>query len=161
MYTQDALLDLHERSHRSLRRLIEHCRDLDVEAFHRELPGFGYPTIHLQLHHVIGAEEYWIGVLQGKLLVDDSSAEYPTADSLERYREQVARTTEAYVRGRSESEMNTALEVITWQGNKRIVVPAHVVLRPLTHIYHHQGQVLAMCRILGRPHPGGLDFPME
>jgi uncharacterized damage-inducible protein DinB len=32
-------------------------------------------------------------------------------------------------------------------------------MRTMTHIYHHQGQVTAMCRLLGRP-VNGLDYPI-
>ena len=37
-------------------------------ALDQELEGFGYPSIRLQLHHVIGAEQYWVGVLRGLAL---------------------------------------------------------------------------------------------
>lgn len=161
MYTRQALLDLHDRAHRSLRLLIEHCGGLGEGALKRELPGFGYPTVHLQLDHVIGAERYWTGVLQGKLFVDDTSELYPTAASLEDFRVEVFGETAAYLHKTSEAELNAEREVLTWQGKKRLVVPARVIVRPCMHIYHHQGQVLAMCRLLGDPHPGGLDFPFD
>ena len=61
MLTADALLDLHERAHRNLEALLVHCREFSGEDIDRELPGFGYPSVRLQLHHGIGAEKYWIG----------------------------------------------------------------------------------------------------
>jgi uncharacterized damage-inducible protein DinB len=161
MYTKEALLDLHERAHRSLRKLLAHCTQLSAESLDRKLEGFGYPTVRLQLHHVIGAEEYWIGVLQGKILADDNDADFPTVATLGTYRERVAHVTREYLEAVSQSELNTAREMITWQGTKRELVPALVVLRPLTHLYQHQGQVLAMCRLLGMPGPNGLDFPVD
>ena len=161
MYTREALLDLHERTHRSLRKLLAHCEALDAESLNRELGGFGYPTVRLQLHHVVGGEEYWIGVLQGKMLADDNDAEFPTVAALEAYRERVARVTSDYLTSASESELSTAREMLTWQGARRMLVPAHVVLRTATHAYQHQGQVLAMCRLLGHPGPAGLDFPLD
>ncbi len=112
---------------------------LSPEQRDRELPGFGYPSVRLQIHHLIGAEEYWIGVLQGKFEVEDNDAAYPTMAALEEYRAQVAQATDAYLSTASESELNTSREMVTWQGKKRLLVPAHVVLRTLTHIYHHQG----------------------
>ncbi|MBK9305322.1 MAG: hypothetical protein IPM94_16040 [bacterium] len=30
----------------------------------------------------------------------------------------------------------------------------------LTHVFHHQGQLTAMCRLLGRPSEG-LDYPLD
>jgi uncharacterized damage-inducible protein DinB len=35
-----------------------------------------------------------------------------------------------------------------------------VLLRTITHLYHHIGQVSAMCRLLGKPIPGS-DFPPD
>lgn len=161
MYTADALLDVHERAHRSLRMLLDHCGALDAAALDRELPGFGYPSVRLQLHHVIGAQEYWIGVLRGSFRVEDDAHEYPTLAALEAYRDRAAATTAAYLREATPAELNTAREMLTWQGARRMLVPARVVMRTLTHIYHHHGQVLALCRLLGRPGPGGSDFPLD
>ena len=125
MHTAEALLDLHERAHSSLQRLLAHCRQLSVEELDRELAGFGYPSVRLQLHHVIGGEEYWIGVLEG------------TVESLEAYRRRVFSATDKHLRAAS----------------------AHVFMRTLTHIYHHQGQIVAMCRLLGKP-AAAMDYPI-
>jgi uncharacterized damage-inducible protein DinB len=160
MYTAEALLDLHRRAHRNLIALLAHCRELDAEQIDRELDGFGYPTVRLQLHHEIAAEKYWVGVLRGRLDVEDDSPDYPTIESLEAYREKVAAATEAYLRAASVEELNTARPMMTWGDRVKTLAPAHVLLRTATHLYHHQGQIVAMCRLLGKP-TGGLDFPLE
>ena len=161
MYTKEALLDLHDRSHWSLQKLLVHCTQLSAESLDRKLEGFGYPTVRLQLHHALGAEEYWIGVLEGKILADDNDVEFPTVATLEAYRRRVALVTREFLETASDDALNTAREMVTWQGVKRRLVPALVVLRPLTHVYQHQGQVLAMCRLLGMSGPDGLDFPID
>jgi uncharacterized damage-inducible protein DinB len=161
MYTSEALLDIHRRTHRSLRKLLDHCRQLNSEALNRELPGFGYPTVRLQLHHAIGAEEYWVGVLKGSFQVEDNDDAFPTIASLEEYRERVARVTEEYVGQASQGELNTAREMLTWQGKKSLLVPAHVLMRVVVHDYQHQGQVLAQCRLLNLPGAAGLDYPLD
>lgn len=160
MFTREALIDAHERAHRTLAALLAHCRGLDHDELHRELTGFGYATVQLQVHHVIGAERYWIGVLQGRIDAEEDAPDYPTVESLERYREQVFTATEEYLRSASAGELNTARPVMTWTGRERVLIPAHVVLRTVTHVYHHHGQVAAMCRLLGKPHQG-LDYPVE
>jgi len=159
MYTAEALLDLHERAHRNLRALLEHCRTLEAGELNRELPGFGYATVRLQLHHMIGAEEYWVGVLNGIVQVDDNDADFPTVEALAAWRELVFAATEAWLRRVDPAALNTARPHQTWGGRERTMVPAHVILRTQTHLYHHQGQVTAMCRLLGKP-IGGLDFPL-
>jgi uncharacterized damage-inducible protein DinB len=161
MYTSAALRDLHQRAHRNLKDLLAHCRLLTEDEVNRELPGFGYPTVRLQLHHEIGAEEYWIGVLRGLMLAEDNADDFPTVASLETYRDTVYAATQDYLAGASAEELNTPRSMQTWapQGTReRVLIPAAVLLRTQTHLYHHQGQVVAMCRILGKP-AGGLDFP--
>ncbi|MBI5368319.1 MAG: DinB family protein [Planctomycetes bacterium] len=159
MYTPEALLDLHERAHRSLQNLLAHCRRLSAEELDRAVPGFGYASVRLQLHHVMSAQEYWLGVLQGRSDPEDNEAAYPTLDALAGFRQQVAAATDAYLRRCSREELNTPRLMITWQKKEQRLVPALVVLRTLTHLYQHQGQITAMCRLLGKP-AAGMDFPI-
>lgn len=40
--------------------------------------------------------------------------------------------------------------------------PADVIMRVVTHIFNHQGQVLAMCRTIGKPNTkDDLDYPVD
>lgn len=123
------------------------------------MDGFGYPTVRLQLHHIIGAQKYWLGVIQGRIDADDDDPLYPTIESLEEYRRQIFDLTGQYLRGASEEELNSPRTMMTWQKVERILTPAHLILRTQMHIYHHQGQILAICRQLGKP-ASGLDFPI-
>jgi uncharacterized damage-inducible protein DinB len=158
MYTAQSLLDIHSRSHQSLSKLLVHCSQFSIDEINCEMAGFGYPTIRLQLHHSIGAEEYWIGVLKGHFDDEDDSL-YPTVDSLESYRQRIFNVTEEYLHSASSDELNTPRKMITWQNKERILIPAHVIMRTQAHLYQHQGQILAMCRQLGKP-ASGLDFPI-
>jgi uncharacterized damage-inducible protein DinB len=159
MYSPEALLDVHERAHRNLTALLAHCRELNTEEMNRELAGFGYPTVRQQLHHAIGAEKYWVGVLLGRVDADDDSLDYPTISSLQAYRERVFAVTETYLRGSTVDELNGERPMMTWGNNERLLTPAHVIMRVVTHFYHHQGQIVAMCRRMGKP-CSGLDFPL-
>ena len=159
MHTPKSLLDFHERSHSNLTDLLAHCLGFSQKELHGELPGFGYPSIQLQLHHVIGAEKYWVGVLQGRIDVDEDAPDYPTVDSLVSYRENVFKATEFYLEASAEEELNTARPMMTWGNREKVLVPAQVLIRTQAHLYQHQGQVTAMCRLLGRP-INGLDYPI-
>jgi uncharacterized damage-inducible protein DinB len=161
MHHTQALRDVHDRTHGSVVALLEHCRELTDDQLHREVAGFGYPSVQRQFHHALGAERYWLGVLQGRIDVDDDEASYPTVDALLELREQVAGMTRLYLRSTSNESLNLARTVTTWRGDEITVVPAFVVLRTQTHHYHHQGQIAAMCRRLGRPVPAGLDFALD
>ncbi len=160
MHSAAGLIDLHERVHRCLRGLLDHCAGFSEEQLSRELDGFGYPSIRLQLHHAIGAEQYWVGVLRGLMLTDEDEADYGSMDALRAFRERVADATAAYLRSASDAELNTPRSMTTW-GDKQVdLVPAHVLLRTQTHVFQHMGQITAMSRLLGRPVPAGLDFPL-
>ena len=161
MHTASALLDIHARAHRSLGKLLRHCAQFTEEELSRELPGFGYPNLLQQLNHVIGAEDYWFRVVQGSYTDGEEDPGLATVPALEAYRARVAEATDSYLRRSSEEELNTSREMWTWPGRMRPLVPALVVLRTMAHIYQHQGQVLAMCRLLGKPGPSGLDFPLD
>jgi uncharacterized damage-inducible protein DinB len=158
--TSEDLLDVHRRTHACLERLLDHCAGFSDAELRRELEGFGYPTVLLQLHHVLGAERYWIGVLQDRLLVDEPEEERASIDALRALRERVAEETRAFLGRTPESDLRARREVATWTGKRVAVAPVHVLLRTQTHVFQHQGQVAAMCRLLGRPVPPGLDFPL-
>jgi len=160
MYTSAALIDVHERTHRSLHKLIEHCAGFSDEELGRELEGFGYGSVRMQLHHMIGAEQYWVGVLAGLMLVDEDEADFASIAALHAFRERVADVTSAYLRTASEVELSTGRNMTTWGDREVELIPAHVVLRTQTHVFQHRGQIAAMARLLGRPIPAGLDFPL-
>ncbi len=161
MHTAASLLDLHHRAHRNLGALLDHCRTLSAAELDRELPGFGYASVRLQLHHMIGAQEYWLGVLVGVVDPDDDPDAFPDVAALAAWRERVFAATAAYLGRVTDRELNTARPHATWGGRQRTFAPAHAVLRTQVHLYHHLGQVVAMCRLLGKPTDGGLDFPLD
>ncbi len=157
--TPEGLLEIHERAHRNLKGYLAHCRTLDGEAFDGTMTVFGGASVRLQLHHAIGAERYWIGVLQGRVDADDEPHLYPTIESLERYRETTFAATQAYLRKASVEELNTPRPMMTWKKEEHMLHPGHVVMRTITHIYHHQGQIASMLRLLGSPSPG-FNYPI-
>jgi uncharacterized damage-inducible protein DinB len=159
MNTQEFLLDLHQRSHCSFEGLLKHCRGLSNDELHRKTDGFGYGTIQLQLHHMIGAEKYWVGVLEGRMDVDDDAPDYSTVGSLEAYRAEVFAATQAHLKAATVEQLDTARPMMTWGNKEKVLRPSHVITRTQTHIYQHQGQVLAMCRLFGKP-CNGLDYPI-
>lgn len=156
MYTREALLDLHDRCHRSLAGVVDHCRGLTPDQLDRSIEGFGYATIREQLQHAIGAERYWISVVRDAMDASEDPADAASIDTLASFRA----ATRAYLRDASKAELNEPRAMRTFHGTRPALVPAHVVLRTQTHLYHHIGQVAAMCRLLDHPLPQGLDFPL-
>jgi uncharacterized damage-inducible protein DinB len=162
MYDRDALLDIHGRAHESLRRLISFCGTLATDELQRPLSGFGFPTVVRQLEHTIGAEVYWQTVVIRGYSEEATMPPLPDLAAIEAFREQTALATRAYLERATEAELNTPRVMISDPGQTRLLRPADVILRVVTHVFHHQGQVLAMCRSMGKPNDTiDLDYPVD
>jgi uncharacterized damage-inducible protein DinB len=162
MYTGAALLDMHGRAHESFRRLIAFCGDLTDDELRRPLTGFGFPTVLEQLEHTIGAEVYWQTVLTRGYTEEATLPKLPDVAAMEAFRQQTASTTRSYLDRASEAELNSTRQMISDPGQTRMLRPADVIVRVVTHIFNHQGQVLAMCRTIGKPNDThDLDYPVD
>ena len=160
MYTAAALLDIHERTHISMRRLLDHLDGLPEAALETPLEGFSYPTLLAQVHHVLAAERYWMGVLEGRIRVDDDLAAHATVASLRALEGEVGEATRALLASLSDEEARSPRRVTKWNGVEMDVAPAHVLLRTQTHAFQHQGEIATMLRQLGHGFPAMLDFPL-
>ena len=162
MYNAETLLDTHTRAHESLGRLIVFCGTLTSDELRRQLPGFGFSTVLRQLEHTIGAELYWQTVVTRGYSEEATVPNVPDLAAIEAFREQTASTTRSYLERATEAELNTPRLMITDPGQTRLLRPADVIMRVVTHIFHHQGQVLAMCRSIGKPNnTHDLDYPLD
>lgn len=159
MYTREALLDIHERTHRCLAKLIAHCATLPDGAADRRVEGYGDGTVRERLHHVIAAEEYWLGVIEGRAFEDSDASATPTLASVEAFRARTAAATREWIERASAAAIDDPRTMRTWDGAEHVLVPGRVVMRTQTHVFHHAGQVAAMCRALGSPAPS-IDFPI-
>ena len=157
---REVLLEMHRRTHLNFAALLDHCATLPEGAIDKEMEGFGYSTIRLQLHHVIGAERYWVGVIQGDFNANDDEHLYPTLASVRQFHDEVYSASRAYLKSASDEELGTARQMLTWGNETLLLTPAHIIIRTQTHIYHHKGQVVAMCRLLGSP-CSGTDYPIN
>lgn len=92
--------------------------------------------------------------------VDEDAPGYPTISALSQLREQVFAATEQYLCNLSVEDLNVARIMTTWGNREKKLIPAQVILRTQTHLFHHQGQIAAMCRLLGKPSKGS-DYPVE
>lgn len=161
MHNPLSLLDLYTRAHQNLKQLLDHCKRLSAEELHREIKGFGYPTVQLQLHHVFQAERYWFGVLEGRIDVNEDQDNYSTIEKLAQLEQEVFAIGQGYLDEASETELNTPRKMMTWGNKERTLTPMHVVMRPVTHGYHHTGQIVAMTRLMGHPlEDSGINFPI-
>jgi uncharacterized damage-inducible protein DinB len=153
MFTKDGLLAFHGWTHERLDLLFDHAGTLSASELVREIPGFGQATVRDQLMHMIGAEERWVLRLQDLPLRRWSDAESATVESLRSSKQRVVATTLAYLDRLPDAKLNVALthRPKDWIGN--LESPAFILHHVLTHAFHHKGQVVAMCRLLGHPAP--------
>ena len=162
MYNPATLLDVHARAHESLRRLIVFCAELTEDELCRPLNGFGFATVLGQLEHTIGAEVYWQTVVTRGYLEEARLPPLRDVAAIEAFRQQTASTTRSYLERASEAELNSPRAMITDPGETRLLRPANVIMRIVTHIFNHQGQILAMCRSIGKPNEQiDLDYPVD
>jgi uncharacterized damage-inducible protein DinB len=162
MYNAPVLMDIHARAHESLRRLIVFCGELTDDELRRPVSGFGFPTILRQLEHTIGAEVYWQTVVIRGYSEEATLPDLPDLAAIEAFRQQTESVTRSYLEGATDSEVNSRRTMISDPGQTRVLRPADVIVRVVTHIFNHQGQVLAMCRAMGRPNERhDLDYPVD
>ena len=162
MYNPEVLLDIHARAHESLRRVIVFCGNLTDDELRRPLTGFGFPTVLGQLEHTIGAEVYWQTVVTRGYTEEARLPNLRDVAAIEAFRQQTASATRSYLDRASEAELNSRREMISDPGQTRLLRPADVIMRVVTHIFNHQGQVLAMCRTIGKPNDKhDLDYPVD
>ena len=162
MYTALTLLDIHARAHESLRRLIELCGTLTDDELRRPLRDFGFPTVLGQLQHTIGAELYWQTVVIRGYDKEATLPDLSRLAAIEAFRQQTAATTRCYLEGASAAELNTPRAMISDPGETRVLRPADLIVRVVTHVFNHQGQILAMFRTLGKPNETvDLDYPVD
>ena len=82
--------------------------------------------------------------------------------TVEAFRRETASATRSYLDRASEAELNSPRVMISDPGRTRLLRPADVIMRVVTHIFNHQGQVLAMCRTIGKPNDThDLDYPVD
>ncbi len=82
--------------------------------------------------------------------------------AIEAFRQHTASTTRSYLDRATAAQLNTPRAMISDPGETRVLRPADVILRVVTHVFNHQGQILAMCRTLGKPNETiDLDYPVD
>jgi uncharacterized damage-inducible protein DinB len=153
MFTTAGLKEFHAAAHSSLDVLLAHLATMHADLLVTELPGFARPNIRDQMFHTIACEIFWIHGLQLLPMPKLSADDYVTVESLAHFKRRAMMETIEYLDRQTEDELNRVLPRVPerWLGPPRS--PAFIVHHVLTHAYHHKGQVVAMCRLLGHPAP--------
>lgn len=146
------------------RKLLEHCRPLTKEQFHKEFP-IGLGTLHENLTHVISATRRWTDRLAGRTPRPflHKVKEYPhlsgdakdrTVDELLTLHEEAAHDLVEAARAgaRKGLDQTVSLEFPGKDGKKRYTFTHGVaIVHVCMHAGHHRTQCLNMLRHLNAP----------
>ncbi len=153
MFTLAGIRKFHNWTHQSLTLLLDHLAKLPAADYTTEVPGFGFPTIRDQVIHILNCETFWIRTLQALPSQDQDPAGFPTVADARTLQHTVSVKTQNYLSRLSELHLNGNTELRFSDGDTAVRTPALILHHVLTHAFHHKGQIVAMCRILGHPAP--------
>jgi uncharacterized damage-inducible protein DinB len=153
MFTLDGIRRLHSWTHASLTLVMDHLATIPQSDYEKELPGFGSPTLRAQAIHIFNCEGFWIHTLQGARFEDQDPADCPTVPDARALQGRVSAETLAYLSGMTDALLNADTEMHFPDGDRAARTPALILHHMLTHAFHHKGQIVAMCRMLGHPAP--------
>jgi uncharacterized damage-inducible protein DinB len=153
MFTKAGIIELHGAMHERLELLLQHAATIPDELNHKPISGFGHPSIWKQLVHILACEEGWVHDLQNQPFAPWYEENCPTIALLRTAQERIREATRTYLGDLDEEQLNTTLteRPADWGGELRS--PAFILLHVITHTFHHQGQLVAMLRMLGYPAP--------
>jgi uncharacterized damage-inducible protein DinB len=136
--------------------LFDFLETLPIEVFTREHPDFAYGSLRNIHAHVAFGYMLWVGVMG--LGYKRSSLEVPTesindvAALRARFDAVDAILEEALAKFDDPDVMFTR----QYRDETLQLTQRWVIFRPITHEFHHKGQLLALARVLGHPLPPGM-----
>lgn len=152
-FTRDGILKFHAWTHASIRLLLNHLSTLPASDYRKAMPDFGFPTLGEQTLHILNCEGFWVHALQGRRYTDRKLTEHPSVADAELFQQEIIHETHAYLSQLTDEQLNRELEIRFPEGELRVRTPALVLHHVFTHAFHHKGQIVAMCRLLGHPAP--------
>lgn len=153
MFTVDGIRKFHHWTHASLTMLLDHVATIPAAAYEKQVTGFGSPTLRQQVLHIFNCEGFWIQVLQGSPYQDRDPAGFPTVADARLLQYEVRLQTLELLKAFSDQQLNSDTELRFPDGDVAVRTPALVLHHVLTHAFHHKGQIVTMCRLLGHPAP--------
>jgi len=153
MFTLDGIRKFHSWTHASLTLLFDHLAALSLAEYAQELSGFGYPSIHAQVIHLLGCEVRWVTRLRALPVGPWEPARWPTVSDARTLQAEARSQTLDYLSGLTDQQLNANAE-LRFSNEVFYRTPALVFHHVFTHAFHHKGQIAAMCRLLGHPAPG-------
>jgi uncharacterized damage-inducible protein DinB len=153
MFTLDGIRKFHSWTHASLTLVLGHLETLPPASYTQQLPGFGYASLRDQVVHLLGCEMRWVRRLQDVPVGRWDPEQWPKVADARALQIQARAQTLDYLAGLTDDQLNANATLHFEDGDAAVRTPALVLHHVLTHAFHHKGQIVAMCRLLGHPAP--------
>lgn len=139
----------------SRERVFAWLETLPPEVFTQERSDFAYGSLRNIQAHIVTCYRVWVGRglnLEGSPRL--KAADVPDVATMRAAFGEVDPLLETAFQ--QFTELDTPLE-LDWQGQPLLVTQRWLLMHPITHEFHHKGQMLALGRVLGHPYPEGPD----
>lgn len=153
MFTLPGVCKFYDWTQTSITLLLNHLSTIPSTEYAKEVPGFGFPTVRAQVIHILNCEGFWINTLQAIPFDDEDPANWPAVSDARLLQSEVSIRTLNYLSRLSEENLIAPMELRFSDGDVAVRTPALILHHILTHAFHHKGQIVSMCRILGYPAP--------
>ena len=154
----EPLILMYDWVRRSREVLFEYTEGLSDEIYTLEHSDFAYGSIRNIHAHVAGCYQFWVGQMglqQNITLFDEPASSIPDPKSMRAAFAQVdAMLEEAFEKFQRWDE---PLKLVRPGRDTLMVSQRWLITHPITHEFHHKGQLLALGRVLGHPLPSGVD----
>jgi uncharacterized damage-inducible protein DinB len=153
LFTLAGIRKLHSWTHASLALVLDHLSTLPAGTYTQEVSGFGFPDLRAQVVHIFNCESFWVHTLHSNFFTDREATSVPAVSDARELQRQVVQETLAYLSELTGEQLNSSRTLHFSDGDTAVRTPALVLHHALTHAFHHKGQIVAMCRVLGHPAP--------
>jgi uncharacterized damage-inducible protein DinB len=103
--------------------------------------------------HILNCEGFWVHTLRAVPFVNQDPDVWPIVSDARLLQREVSLKTLNYLSDLTEQRLNDPTELRFPDGDTAVCTPALILHHVLTHAFHHKGQIVSMCRILGYPAP--------
>ena len=140
----------------SRERVFHWLESLPDGVFTREHPEFAYGSLRNIHAHVAFCYCVWIGKrgLGTESCEGLSGADLPDVAAMRAAFRRVDDVLETAFK--QFTDLDAPLEIV-WHGEPLKITRRWLLMHPITHEFHHKGQMLALGRVLGHPYPAGPD----
>ena len=139
----------------SRERVFSWLDGLPPQVYTLERPDFAYGSLRNIQAHLAGCYLLWVGLRGLELPI--TRTETADVSEVAAMRQVFRQVDEVVERALNEFSALDEPLTISFRGESLKVTRRWLLLHPITHEFHHKGQLLALGRVLGWPYPPGPD----